>query len=1857
MSLIFRIEVTNYLTEGISPHRRVADWRPMLTGITLRMDECRSALVNITNGGGKTSLVEILLYLLSRDKRLLTKIRDKLSPKSRGYTHARIEFRSLPEDSFSSPGLLDVDPNNLRGETHVVGVALSDDVNEAPIFYAYSGKLEDSPCYHNNGKSIISIPDTEFINRTRSIPGCKWNKFNNRKEWEDHIGLFLSIEVVRRNVAYQLKGSDDKNASFFSFQAKGGETYDSAFFRSVIAPDLLTNLLGSFSEDNELSVEDTLHKSLSGIVAAEREAARKERHLEIRQAGVNRLQPILDAGRDVEVKRAKKDDILRGLRKDVALVRHFGIQGLPSVLPGLPRSPKSLPKSDDLDPRISQALKGMVITPDDGILIIDKTLSDLSGVDVGTINKTAERKQVHSSSTRIQAIDLYCLFGFSTSGVVGGGHYRKGYARGAATSLTGHLSGMSEVRINGLEQVLNVAFDIAEAQIDTNPASIEIRRLELACKTAQTAIAAAKQNVLNLSAEISGLESQIKDRLENQGAWEDFIKIGHLLPDQTRDSPTEAKRWLDKRIKELKGEIRARDIRSGELRLDWDNYIAVIELFGLEGLDGVKNRHDSLVLTQNQIKQETFRLQKAQEEAKAFVKKASGEIDPAYQRLITSNTQLAQFAEQHKGYLVFRRVFGDVHPQESNPEYDLNKVERTLKERAQEYSDARNELLTLERLNSQGSMFPTIFGTNVDPLVYDPDAEDRTWASKESAARQGMAGLLEKVEDLKSFEAAFPSVSPSDWIQDADGRRETLEVRQAVEHERLATLAREIPSIEQMCVVGAKFTRIFGLNVDPLTYDPDTEDRTWATKESAARQGMAGLLEKVEDLKSFEAASPGVSPSDWIKEADARREYLQTRQAEEQDRRATAEREVIAIEQMRVVEDGAFVKAWALIDKSGIQAQRLYELMLSDEKEIKLRTNALSALSGILAAPVFKTIEQLESVAKILSDAGISVPIIHEGPLLQAIDAGISAHGDLRLFGFIGGSYSRRVRILLEPAYAQSELDRLRQEIVESKKVLQQIENDLRSILPTSESYDLARRAMDAENVSAREIFATHKTAAEEAERHRSALLPRLTAEAKDVLRSAAEFICKEGEALQTQRLRILFEPAYAKSELDRRRQEIVECEKVLQQVANALLPILRTSENYALARRAMDAQKAGAREKFEAHKTAAEEAERIRTALQPQLTIEAKEVLRSVADFIRRGGESHLADTKAINERLSSELQKLEEARDITKNLASKENLLARDQARQYVSMGGESAHDDAEVAARSAAVALEALKVRLQEASEKNDCLDRDLNAARAKADEFEDFQHPEEISRLSKAIALADSQDKMEFMQNFTRTQDELVNQESSLTTSMSVNFERAAAFKTHMSQSDQEMQTTLAKKKQEHDAETNLISEKEKLVERYRHAEIPQCQKLAKPIHELAWEIGRRVAMTRNAAEGLADLEEGDAVVETHPLYPKISGIAQNLSLKTLDSLGSFFNEPLNELIGIIQDLDLEDAVSKLKASEAEHKKALETYTNLKESFCAESRDQPASKDRAFNALEIEEIEKASPERIKALGELFVRLKATLEKDRDDARRAKAVAEDANKDSLKQLSGLIRVAQDNLTVLEKVMARYPEGRFFVKAEIAGEERITEILNDLKEEVERANREQQASGHTLRRTDDTRIKQILRDTLIDRVFMETEVQFINAGIWFGKRSYVTNKLSTGQKIALEFMWIIRQAEYEIERGLRELTSKQAAKSRARTNRMIMIDGIFSTLSDRNIIKEALNGLRGLGGNFQIIGFLHSQTWVNDYTVFPIYHVGKKLTNSAGNGLISFSEEGRNNGTVGFFSSIVRPSALSKPDERPSV
>ena len=107
------------------------------------------------------------------------------------------------------------------------------------------------------------------------------------------------------------------------------------------------------------------------------------------------------------------------------------------------------------------ALKGMVITSDEGILLMDKTLSDMAGVDVRKVNEVASRKGIATATAKSQVIDFAWNFVISGTGNQGGGHSRKGYPRDSALAIPDAISGITGAKTTGLKEVLKAAFDIA----------------------------------------------------------------------------------------------------------------------------------------------------------------------------------------------------------------------------------------------------------------------------------------------------------------------------------------------------------------------------------------------------------------------------------------------------------------------------------------------------------------------------------------------------------------------------------------------------------------------------------------------------------------------------------------------------------------------------------------------------------------------------------------------------------------------------------------------------------------------------------------------------------------------------------------------------------------------------------------------------------------------------------------------------------------------------------------------------------------------------------------------------------------------------------------------------------------------------------------------------------------------------------------------------------------------------------------------------------------------------------------------------------------------------------------------------
>jgi hypothetical protein len=1629
MSLISRVEISNYLTEGLESNH-FANWSPMLTGITLRMDN-QSSLVNITNGGGKTSMAEILLLVLSRDKFLLQRVREKSAPKGRGYTHARVEFREVDKTSFREPSLLEIDPENLPGQTRVYGVALNNDVADAPIFYSYSGTLEDSPCYTLANGLLTHVPDDVFAKKTRSLPGSQWNAFRNASEWQAHVGDAISIDVVRRNVVYQNKGSDDKNASFFSFKPRPGEGYDAAFFKKVVAPDLLTNLLNTFAEEEETNVEDTLHNSLSQIVVSEREMARKQENLQHREAAIGvDLKPVVDAGAAANDARETMQRALRVVKKDVALLQHFGSQDSAHVVPGLPRSVDKLMRSSEQDPRIRKALRGMVIHREDGILVSDKTLSDLTNVEVRVITQTAERKKIFPTSLNTQVIDFACDFENFLSGPVKGGHYRKGYTREAVAKLLPLFADTSGATLAGLDGVFEIAFDTAQAQIDTNPAALKLYALDATLRANSVQQGVLSSEVTALESDIDGLNMQIKGRVENESAWNLFVEIVQYLPEQLQTQPRMAKAWLSNEVSIANSEMQEMSARKGSLLSIWNQYTKALQEAGLEGIEGIRSRYTDLTTQQRQISQ---RLQKAKtkaQEARRLIPDLQRDAMRADQLVRQTSTRVDGLKNLLAYSNVFQSYFGDVDPRDiESPIFTLKKVSAKRDSVSAELDKASSEYADLVQLKASASRFVEIFGSDCDAQTANPLAEHRQWTDAQNLAQVSLVPLEPMVMALEGFRLKYPDKTPEVWIRETDERRHKLE--------------------------------------------------------------------------------------------------NESREADESLKRTLGEIE--ALDSLAVVDDAAFGLAWAVL---GDKPKRLYAMLQTMEGTAESRVAALSALTGLLSAPVFDSIEELSAAAELLEQHDIGIPLFLKEPLMKAIGTQGGSMGDLQQLAFFAGRYSRQARILLDPNFAKQQ----------------------------------------------RELLVSQK-----------AKLEALIAS-----------------------LRVQLEAVSFKS------------------------------EEYRVVTQAAEALKTGVEAKFNEYTTDLNKASAELHRLAPQIKADALATLEAQRKFLLKGGAQKQSELEADCDRLRQELASIQTDLGTAEKRASDESVRAYTFAIMYANEGGNEtltkASDDLERQTDAMQVAQEKLETQMGEA----ETLEEEQRNAEEKASAF-DFEYGSgEISKMKSVVDFSDQIEDIAFMESYAAKNQDLQDRSSRFIGFQSnVNFDRAASYVENLDKSEAELNDIVTQKTADKNAKKEKIRELADQSELIENAEKPNWVALKRAIFDLAYEIGRQAAATKAAHAEFSTLEEGGAPPTSHELYAGLQSISERMRAPSLDE-ASALSTVILEGATSVSEINLQSSLTDFDGKRKALQAANDAYAIKKHAFIAKAEVEAGNKNAAFNALELDVIRRASPEQIGELNNLFLRLNESLQKDREDAQKAISAAESANREALDQLSSLILVAQDNLDALRKVMGRYPNGCFIFSVKLANEELIKDILVELTEGVKQFS---SADGSRVaKRANEGRIKDFLRETLIDKIFLEPKVKFMHSGIR-AVESPVTEKLSTGQKVALEFMWIVRQAEYEIERGISKLSRQQANRKRQETNRVIFVDGIFSTLSDRHIIREAFNGLGSLGGNFQIIGFLHSPTWTNDSSVFPVYHVGKKLTNPNGDRLVSFSESGRSAGTVGFFTSITRP------------
>lgn len=816
MAAISRIQVANFLTEGFAPGR---DWAPLYRGETFRLFGQPTAM-QIDNGGGKTSLTESCLYLLTRDRRLKPRVEDRIAPVDKGWTHVRIEFFEKSHDeNVLQVDLITVDPVEMPGIPYVVGMCWSR--TKEPSFYSYQGSLDDAPCYIQSASGLTLVANDVFRKSVERLPGARWNRWPNRPAWLDEIKQFTNIEILKQNVEFQLEGAGDYSAMINKVKPEGDESYDAAFFRQFIAPELLKHAMGAEGDPDEARFEDTILKTLKPAADALLDINRRQQELDDTREALRQFEPVLEKAGEVVGANADYEREMNTLARNAAVV-HSLVGASP--LPGVPVMPPGTLWASNK--HVMAVLGHMVIDKKNGAVITDEGLATLTGVETGRINQYAREYHIETLASDLQPIELaHVLKGAHSNERPDGtpaddaqpienNHVLKKGGRGgrrhavicygldATLSLVSAISNLAGAKTTGLSDVLTRAFGIASDEIDTNLYRKRLRMLGFDLSREKSRHQKAKAERQRYQDEYEALLTQSREAEENQIAYEGFDARKREFPEAHWDSPIAARAWAQDEARRAEGERTDHVQRSSKLLDAYAEWQALTAKHGLtplaDAFADLGQRHANAVNAD-------AKAQRDLDEAKVTLRRKTEELGSGRQRLDIASKRFEKLAGLAASMPTFSKIFGDADPMRLDPRAaEMSEVESKQKNDLllQKAIDERQALLDLQ---PKTRLFGEIFG-EITPESLTPSAD----LQKHLQEIRAQANLITEHQPLVNavirFREMYPGATPDDWFAQTAERRRALSQERDGNDRRVDDLTGEL---KDLSAFGAADDRVY----------------------------------------------------------------------------------------------------------------------------------------------------------------------------------------------------------------------------------------------------------------------------------------------------------------------------------------------------------------------------------------------------------------------------------------------------------------------------------------------------------------------------------------------------------------------------------------------------------------------------------------------------------------------------------------------------------------------------------------------------------------------------------------------------------------------------------------------------------------------------------------------------------------------------------------------------------------------------------------------------------------------------------------------------------------------------------------
>lgn len=456
MPIIQRIEISNILNI-----RRVEPWKPSWPYQIFELDG-RNSAINIPNGGGKSTLMMSVLAMLAGNKSLLKELRmTHYAPRSTGlFTHVRIQVKV---NNGQVNDLASIGGADLPGDSMVFGLYGNSGENENVNLYSYRGTFEDCPIGHQETIHRTLVRDDEFLMRLSECAGLfpQSKKESTIKEWKLFVSDFFDMPNITQQLNYQIAKGGEGGGSYFDITEDRGSNfgsmkYSAKIFYKLLAPELLTNVMGNMGEAGETFIEDTILIKVSQLLVAKRRAEQRRQELEKTENTLTKLEGTLKYSNDLVEAKIEYGAHTSEFLTEMAAIKAVVID---NPIPGIPKLP---PKS--INP-ISQTL----VLQNGKWYIPDRVMAEFTNEPASEVNRRASdrNKITLDTANNTQVIDFNCHL----KSLNAKGHASKLYSRNSAIELLKVTTNFARdwTREKALVAI-NESFDWIESNSDTNPA-------------------------------------------------------------------------------------------------------------------------------------------------------------------------------------------------------------------------------------------------------------------------------------------------------------------------------------------------------------------------------------------------------------------------------------------------------------------------------------------------------------------------------------------------------------------------------------------------------------------------------------------------------------------------------------------------------------------------------------------------------------------------------------------------------------------------------------------------------------------------------------------------------------------------------------------------------------------------------------------------------------------------------------------------------------------------------------------------------------------------------------------------------------------------------------------------------------------------------------------------------------------------------------------------------------------------------------------------------------------------------------------------------------------------------------------